>query len=1179
MPVIAVMKYKIRWYRGYKIARKTFRSFTGDFNFKNNMQQQPQKSDRAQKEENILKFWQDNKIFEKTLEKDSIKGEFVFYEGPPTANAKPALHHMAARAFKDVVPRYKTMAGFKVARRAGWDTHGLPVELQIEKKLGLTSKKDIEEYGIAKFNKECKDSVFTYIKDWETFTDRIGYWVDKESAYYTFNNSYIESLWNIVGVADSKNLIYKDYKIIPWCARCGTGLSSHELAQEYQDVKDLSIYAEFKIKNNDKFKDTSVVAWTTTPWTLPGNVALAMGADIEYVHILTAEKKIILAKERLESLVSEYEIIGEYKGKDFEGLEYEPLYPYLVNNIPESEKEKLINAYKVYMADFVTTTDGTGIVHIAPMYGADDFDLGTKNNLPKFHTVGVDGRFISNSDFLSGRFVKEEDVAVDIIKDLAHRGLLFKKEKYEHSYPHCWRCKTPLLYYARDSWFIRMSELRDDLVKNNEKINWEPSHIKNGRFGEWLKDIKDWAISRERYWGTPLPIWTAEDGELLVVDSIEKIKNFSTKFKNNYTLIRHGETGYNLKDVWSYRNESNDPLTSNGEKQMKDSSKSLSNIDLIISSPFLRTKQSAEIVAGEIGLDKESIIYDEAFKEWNPGKDFDDVPNSIFFDSIDRVKEYEFKTEDGESFKDIVKRVGEGLQKIEEKYQGKNILIVAHGGILRALEFISNGVSSDRYHFLNQSYKSFKNGELRKIDFVKLPLNENSELDLHKPYIDDIKLFKDGKEFTRVKEVMDVWFDSGSMPFAQMHYPFDNKGYIDSTGFPADFISEGIDQTRGWFYTLHAVGAIMGKGVAYKNVICLGHLLDSQGKKMSKSIGNIVDPWEQMDKYGADTLRLWMYSVNQPGDSKNYDERTVVEINRQIFGLLFNMLSFYELYRDKSIEVEELKPKNVLDTWILSRLSELISYTTESLDNYKLFEPIRALRSFIDDFSTWYLRRSRERIKDGDTEAKFTLYKVIKTISQLIAPAAPFASEEIWQILKTENDEESVHLSSWPIAENINKDVLFNMQTTRDICTLGNALRKKTGIAVKQPLASITLKQDLLSDEYNELIKDELNIKNVLSNNSQEDEAVLDIIITEDLKEEGMAREFIRFVQDRRKTNGLKPDDIIILEVKTSEDGERIINKFSSDITKTVGADSIEFKDLEGELESIGGIDFIINIA
>ncbi len=1143
------------------------------------MQQQPQKSDRAQKEEKILKFWQENKIFEKTLEKDSAKGEFVFYEGPPTANAKPALHHMAARAFKDVVPRYKTMAGFKVARRAGWDTHGLPVELQIEKKLGLTSKKDIEEYGIAKFNKECKDSVFTYIKDWETFTDRIGYWVDKDSAYYTFNNSYIESLWNIVGVADTKKLLYKDYKIIPWCARCGTGLSSHELAQEYQDVKDLSVYAEFKIKDNEKFKDTSIVAWTTTPWTLPGNVALAMGAEIEYAHVLTNEKKLIIAKERLESLVSEYEVLGEYKGKDFEGIEYEPLYPYLINNISAAEAGKVKNAYKVYLADFVTTTDGTGIVHVAPMYGADDFDLGTKYNLPKFHTVGVDGRFIEGTDFLANRFVKEEDVAVDIVKDLAHRGLLFKKEKYEHSYPHCWRCKTPLLYYARDSWFIRMSSLRDDLVQNNESINWEPSHIKNGRFGEWLKDIKDWAISRERYWGTPLPIWTAEDGELLVVDSIQKIKDFSQKFKNTYTLIRHGETGYNLKDVWSYGNESNDPLTPNGENQMRESALNLGQIDLIISSPFLRTKQSALIVADKLGIDKESIIYDKAFEEWNPGKDFDDIPNSIFFDSVDELNEYGFKSEDGESFRDVIKRVGEGLALLEEKYEGKNILIVAHGGILRALEFISNGVSVDRYKFLKQNYNSFKNAEFRKIDFVKLPINENSELDLHKPYIDDIDLFKDGKKFTRVKEVMDVWFDSGSMPFAQMHYPFDNKEYVDNVAFPADFISEGIDQTRGWFYTLHAVAAILGKGAAYKNVICLGHLLDAQGKKMSKSIGNIVDPWEQMDKYGADTLRLWMYSVNQPGDSKNYDERTVLEINRQIFGLLFNMLSFYELYRNQSIEDQDIKPQNILDIWILSRLNELVSFTTNSLDNYKLFEPIRALRVFIDDFSTWYLRRSRERIKEGDIEAKFTLYKVIKTISKIIAPSAPFAAEEIWQILKTDQDEESVHLSNWPSVGEINSEVLNNMQTVRDICTLGNALRKKTGIAVKQPLASIVLKQELLSEEYNLLIKDELNIKNVLRDESQEDEAMLDIEITPELREEGMAREFIRLVQDKRKSAGLKPDDIIILEIKTSEDGERIISKFSADITKTVGADSILFKEFNGEPENIGGIDFVINIS
>jgi isoleucyl-tRNA synthetase len=491
------------------------------------------KSESALHEEAVLKFWTENKIFEKTLEKEAPKGEFVFFEGPPTANAKPALHHLEARAFKDVIPRYKTMQGFHVPRRGGWDTHGLPVELQIEKKLGLNSKKAIEEYGIEKFNAECKQSVFEYIKDWEDFTDRIGYWVDKKNAYFTFNNSYIESLWNVLAEVNKKELLYKDYRIVPWCSRCGTPLASHELAQGYEDVKDLSIFVKFKVVGED---NTYFLAWTTTPWTLPGNVALAVGGKIDYVKVKVGNETFILAKSRLEVLKDQYEIISEIKGSDLAGLSYEPLYNFITPND---------KSHKVYTADFVTTEDGTGIVHIAPMYGQDDFELGTKVGLPKEHVVGLDGKFLPNTGFFSSRFAMEKDetgkptLAIDVIKDLQERGLFFDKKNYEHTYPHCWRCKTPLIYYARDSWFIAVESLRDELVKENEKINWEPSHIKEGRFGEWLKGIRDWAISRERYWGTPLPVWMSEDGDRIVVDSIETLRKYSKNRITKMLFIRY----------------------------------------------------------------------------------------------------------------------------------------------------------------------------------------------------------------------------------------------------------------------------------------------------------------------------------------------------------------------------------------------------------------------------------------------------------------------------------------------------------------------------------------------------------------------------------------------------------------------------------------------------------------
>ena len=484
-----------------------------------------EKSERAQNEEKILEFWQENNIFEKSLKKESPQGEFVFYEGPPTANGRPGIHHLLSRAFKDVIPRYKTMRGFHVRRKAGWDTHGLPVELEVERELGLKSKKEIEEYGIAKFNEKCKQSVWKYKTEWENFTERIGFWLDQENPYVTYYPEYIETLWWIVKQVYEKKLLYKDYKVVPWCPRCGTGLSSHELAQGYQDVKDLSVYTKFKLKNE---KNTYVLAWTTTPWTLPGNVALAVGENIDYVKIKTSKSSeaskssksskssgefLILAKERLSLIEGEYEIVEKMKGKDLIGLQYEPLYNFVGENISGPEKDKIKNAYKIYGADFVTTEEGTGVVHTAVMYGQDDFELGNKVGLPKYHLVNVDGTFKKEAGFLAGRFVRDEETAVEIIKDLAKRGLLYKKEKYTHSYPHCWRCKTPLIYFARDSWYIRMSSLRDKLIEVNNGIHWEPEHIKEGRFGEWLREVKDWAISRERYWGTPLPIWQCQIGK------------------------------------------------------------------------------------------------------------------------------------------------------------------------------------------------------------------------------------------------------------------------------------------------------------------------------------------------------------------------------------------------------------------------------------------------------------------------------------------------------------------------------------------------------------------------------------------------------------------------------------------------------------------------------------------
>ncbi|MEZ6208962.1 MAG: class I tRNA ligase family protein [Candidatus Paceibacterota bacterium] len=1140
-----------------------------------------EKSAWAEREEKVLEFWKRNKIFESTLEKSEGKPEFVFYEGPPTANGKPGIHHLEARSFKDAVPRYKTMRGYHVRRKGGWDTHGLPVELQVEKALGLSSKKDIENYGVEKFNQECKESVWVYKDIWEKFTHRIGYWVDTKNPYVTYHNSYIESVWNIVSGVDKKGLLYKDYKVLPWCPRCGTALSSHELAQGYQDDKDLSVTAKFKIKGVD---NGYFLAWTTTPWTLPGNVALAVGKDIDYVEAKVGNEILVLAKDRLSLLTEAYEIVAEHKGSECVGMEYEPLYPYFANLAPKDID--MTKAYKVYAADFVNTEDGTGIVHTAVMYGQDDFALGTEVGLPKFHLVKEDGHFVDGMDFLSGRFVKDEEVAVDIIKDLAGRGLLFKKEKYEHSYPHCWRCKTALIYYARDSWYIKMSSLRDELVKQNENINWEPSYIKEGRFGEWLRDIKDWAISRERYWGTPLPVWVSSDGDRLVVDSIDTLKKYSKKSGNKYFFVRHGEAVSNRDGFMNSDLSLDNPLTEKGIDQAKKEAKEIGKkgkFDMVFVSPLQRTQETAKIIKEGIGF-KGELVTDKRLSELSmgefEGKKFDDFV-SYRNENLKMAK----PLPQGESYRDVFIRVGEFVKEIEEKYSDKTILIVAHGAVGEALYMLQYGFD-DEQAWDNLSKAYIPNAQVRSFDLRTLPLNKEFILDLHRPYIDGIVLEKDGKEYHRTKEVMDVWFDSGAMPFAQDHYPFTNdpkvfepkKGLFKKQhGFPADFICEAIDQTRGWFYTLHAIGVLMGYGNAYKNVICLGHILDAEGKKMSKSLGNIVDPWDMIEKYGADTLRLWMYSVNQPGESKNFDEKTVGELNRKVFGLLYNVLSFYELYRDKEIEKDAEKQAitstSVLDQWIISRLAQLTEYVEENMDNYKLLEPVRAIRDFIDDLSTWYLRRSRERIKEDSLISKMTLYYVLKNLAKIMAPFAPFTAEDIWQTLRTEDDEMSIHLCTWPEVSAIGRPVEF-MKDVRDIVSESLKLRQKNGIKVKQPISQIKIKYQA-SDiyhfpEYIDIIKDEVNVKEVVpdfdSYEKQTDGIVwIDTNITEDLKKEGVYREILRSVQDMRKKTQLVPADVIDLTI--SPIAEKYISIFEEDLKKIAGIRNVEYKDGDTEVQ------------
>jgi isoleucyl-tRNA synthetase len=784
-------------------------------------------------EEKVLRFWKKNQIFERSIEKR--KKDFVFYEGPPTANAKPGLHHVLSRVFKDIVCRYKTMRGFRVLRKAGWDTHGLPVELEIEKKIGTKTKKDIENFGIEKFNFLCKKSVWEYKKDWEKLTERIGFWLDLKNPYITYEPEYIESVWFLLKKIWEKGLLYEDLKVSPYCPRCQTILSSHEVAQGYKRIKEPAIYVKFRVLNPE-YKNCSLLVWTTTPWTLPGNVAIAVNPNFDYSFLEKEGEVLILAKERTKALNIEGKFLREVKGKDLIGLRYQPVFDFYQ---PDFEKERI---WEVLGADFVSLEEGTGLVHIAPAFGEEDMELiKTQNSklktqnqkrFPIILNVDEEGKFKLEVKKFAGLFVKDADPL--IIQDLKERGILFKEEIYEHDYPFCWRCKTPLLYYAKKSWFIKMTAVKKELIKNNKKINWIPAHLKEGRFGEWLREVKDWALSRERYWGTPLPVWRCQScGHLEVIGSREDL--IKQKFsKNRYLILRHGESEMNVKGILisTLPEKVPCPLTENGKKQILKVIKKLKKekIDLIISSDLLRTKQTSEILAKELGV---KLIFDKRLRDIKAGI----FEGKTIKEHNSFWKSYEEKfvkaPRGGESYNQVKMRIYNFFKALERKDSGKTILIVGHQRPFAMLEGAVKGYSIKEF-FEKIEPRKMKTGELREIEFKLLPYDKKGNLDFHKPYIDEIKFFcpKCQGEMKRVPEVIDCWFDSGAMPFAQYHWPFENgkKPKL----FPADYIAEGIDQTRGWFYTLLAISTLMGFGPAYKNVISLGHVLDEKGEKMSK---------------------------------------------------------------------------------------------------------------------------------------------------------------------------------------------------------------------------------------------------------------------------------------------------------------------------------------------------------
>ncbi len=1192
-------------------------------------------------EKKILKFWKKNQIFEKLVEQRKKVKDFVFYEGPPTANAKPGIHHVLSRVFKDIIPRYKTMRGFRVLRKAGWDTHGLPVELEIEKKLGLKAKKEIEKFGIAKFNQKCRHSVWEYKKDWEKLTERIGFWLDMKEPYITYEPEYIESLWWILKEIYRKGLLYKDYKVVPYCPRCQTSLSSHEVALGYKEILTESFTAKFKLKG---FSNRYILGWTTTPWTTPSNVALAVNPKIDYVAVRQRDEEYVVAKARVKHYFGENpEIVEEFKGEKLDGLEYEPLFSYFAGKLAQP-------AYKVVMVDYATESEGTGIVHTAPAFGEDDYQTGKKHGLAFLQPVSKEGVFTDEVSDFKGRFVIDCDK--DIINLLESQAKVFSKERYKHDYPFCWRCQNPLLYFAKQAWFIKMTKVKDELLKNNQKINWVPEYIKEGRFGEWLKEVKDWTLSRERYWGTPLPVWHCQTGKseirnpksetnpksqipnskrcdnIVVIGSKEDLlkQKFST---NNYFIFRHGHSLRQVTNLADSSPNSRFHLTKKGKEEVLRAAKKLKRVDLIFSSDLLRARQTAEIISKETGA---KIIFDKRLRELNVGI-FNGKDPKLFWNYLSKQKNLCLaRVPKGESLMEVRKRVYDFIKKVdpvrsflninseknclivppvtgtsngvEKKYQGKNIVIVSHEFPLTVLEETLRGFSLEEILKWRRENRSqlIKTGNWRKIEFKKLPLNQKGELDFHRPYIDEVRFYcRDcGGLMERVPEVIDCWFDSGSMPFAQGHWPFEanqklapyrpalyakfikpekqtirlesgaGAGLRPPELFPADYICEGIDQTRGWFYTLLAISTLLDFGPAYKNVISLGHVLDEKGEKMSKSKGNVVDPWQIIEKYGADAARWYFYTVNGPGDSKLFSEKDIQGTLRKFIFTLWNCYTFFETYAQKreirnpttahfqwagspspliravakseirnKFQILNPKSQNILDRWIISKLNGLIQQVTESLDKYDITSAARAIEKFVvNDFSLWYIRRSRRRFQRPENkkelqEASAALNYVLLTLSKLTAPFTPFLSEEIYR--KIFNFQfsifNSVHLENWPKADRrlINKKLNEKMAKVRDIVALALAERAKAGIKVRQPLAKLQIANGKLEIEKElvDLIKEEVNVKEIIFDSKIKQEVEIDTRITPELKEEGIIREVIRHIQEMRKKAGLKPKDKI----------------------------------------------------
>ena len=921
-------------------------------------------------ENKILEFWKEKKIFEKTLEKKSPKGDFVFYDGPPFATGTPHYGHIVASLMKDIVPRYWTMQGYYVERKWGWDTHGLPIEVIVEEELGIKNKKDIEKIGIDKFNETCRSKVLMYAGEWRKVIERLGRWADMENAYKTMDLNYMESIWWVFKQLWDKELIYEGYKSMHICPRCETTLSQFEVSDNYQDIEDVSVIAKFELKDEP---GTFILAWTTTPWTLPGNVALAMGENLDYVKVRSENKNYILVEQNLEKIFAnkKYEIIGKIKANDLEGKKYKPLFDYFLGkDMPNKD-----NLYTIQMANFVTIEDGTGVVHIAPAFGEDDMNLGKEKNLPFIQHIKMNGQFVNEVNDFAGLEVKSKNnphsTDEKVVEYLKNKNLVFKIEKFTHSYPFCYRCDSPLLNYATSSLFVKVTELKDKMLKHAKSINWVPKHIKEGRFGNWLEGARDWSISRQRFWGSVIPIWVC-----------------------------------------------------------------------------------------------------------------------------DKCK---------------AKRVIGSIQELEE-------------------------------------------------------LSGEKIVDLHRHFVDKISFDCEcGGKMRRVSDVLDCWFESGSMPYAQMHYPFENKKKFEDN-FPAEFIAEGADQTRAWFYYLHVLSTAVKNSEAFKNVIVNGMVLAEDGKKMSKHLNNYPDPMDVFDKYGADAVRYYLATSQVTrADDLCFSEKGVDEVVKKVLMILLNVLSFYKLF---SIETEaSTKSNNVLDKWIFSKTESLKKEITEAYNRYDLNKATKPIAGFIDELSTWYLRRSRERFKSENKKEKDqamqTLKYVLLELSKIIAPVMPFTAEHIYK--ETGNSKESVHLENWPEVNKklINEKLEQEMEQVREICSLALQMRALKGIKIRQPLSRLDIPDFKLECEFLKLIEEEINVKKIFVDPGRNKDIMnvgmgmeLNVEITEELKAEGIVRDFVRNIQAKRKEMGLTPKDKI--KVYYSEN-QKIIEKYAEQIKKQVIAKEVIF--------------------